>query len=349
MYFLMLASDLNQVGGIEKYNHNLYKSLNERVEKLNLIERQKGKFLAKVIFFLKVFFSVINKKPDYIFCCHLNFSPICLFLKFFLKIDYSLSLYGIEIISEHGPLKALGIKNARNIITISQYSKKLITKKYSKIGDRIFILPSTVDSSLFRIKEKNKSLIKKLGILNRPVMLSLARLSTNEHKGQDRVLDCLSNVVKVIPDIVYLIVGAGEDTRVNRILKNKPELRKNVLIIGAIDENEKVDFYNLADVYILPSKFEGFGIVFIESLACGVPVIASDNFGCRQSLKNGNLGLLVKPDNLNNIAKTIINFFNKNVPEQLFKRKYLRKKILEFYGIDSWNKRLDILLRLINT
>ena len=96
------------------------------------------------------------------------------------------------------------------------------------------------------------------------------------------------------------------------ILNYSKELQNSVRLVGPISDDEKVDFYNLAEVYILPSKFEGFGIVFIEALSCGVPVIASNAYGCPEGLMHGKLGTLVDPDDSDSIAKAIISNLSKN-------------------------------------
>ncbi len=209
------------------------------------------------------------------------------------------------------------------------------------------MLPSAVDGSIFVIKRKNQALIDKFGIAGRPIILSLARLSTPEHKGQDRVLASLPYVLGKIPNAVYLVVGGGTDERVNAVLKKHPELANSVIFAGAASDKERVDYYNLGDVYVLPSKYEGFSIVFIESLACGVPVVASDAYGCREGLLDGEIGLLVPPDDLRAIADAIVAVLTKKAPRALFDREYLRKRTLDVYGIDAWNKRVRKLVELL--
>ena len=209
--------------------------------------------------------------------------------------------------------------------------------------------PSAVDGYIFHIKKKNEALVEKFGLAGRPVILSIARLSTPEHKGQDRVLKALPRVLEKVPNAIYLIVGSGNDERVDEVLGEHPELRKSVILAGPAPDNERVDYYNLGDVYVLPSKFEGFGIVFIESLACGVPVVASDAYGCREGLLGGDLGLLVPPDDLEAIADAIVEILGKNAPRTLYDREYLRERTLGVYGIDAWNERVKALVGLLRT
>lgn len=347
MGILLIAGDVERIGGIEKYNKDLYVALKCTSKKITILERREGGFVAKVNFLLRIFLHIFKHRPEVILCGHLNFSPVCLFLHLFFGINYTVSLYGIEILESHGWCKRKALSLADKIVTISEYSKSLILEKYPHLNDRIFMLPSSVDGSIFKIKPKKKSLVNKLGIKGRPTILSLARLSTSEHKGQDRVLAAMPFILEKIPNCVYLVVGSGFDSRVDALIKVHPELSNSVVFTGAISSKDRVDYYNLADVYILPSKFEGFGIVFIESLACGVPVIASDGYGCRQALFDGDLGCLVPPDDLDAIANIVSSVLDGSASKHIYDREFLREKTLSIYGIDAWNSRVQSLVNLL--
>ena len=69
-----------------------------------------------------------------------------------------------------------------------------------------------------------------------------------------------------------------------------------VVFAGWIDEREKADHYRLADAFVMPGRGEGFGFVFLEAMACGVPVVASTLDGSREAVREGQLGLLANPD-----------------------------------------------------
>lgn len=345
MKILFIAGDVGLIGGIEKYNRDFLVALGKTGVQVSLVTRNKGGLRAKISFVLRVLGAFVRQRPDIICCAHLNFAPLCLALKHLFKARYTLSLYGIEISGIRGWLKRKAACSAVLLITISEYSRSLILEQLPEAGDRIFMLPSAVDGAVFRINDKNGQLQEAHGLAGRPVILSLARLSTLEHKGQDRVLKSMPLVLQQVPDAVYLVVGGGTDERVDAVLRKHPELRPSVVFAGAAADDQRVDYYNLADVYVLPSKFEGFGIVFIESLACGVPVVASDGYGCRAGLLDGELGLLAPPDDVHDIAQAIVAILKKTAPPQLFEREGLRRKTLAVYGMDKWNERVDSLVK----
>lgn len=345
MKILFIAGDVGLIGGIEKYNRDFLTALAKTGVQLSLVTRNKGGLWAKISFVLRVLGAFVRERPDIICCAHLNFAPLCLALKHLFQARYTLSLYGIEISDIQGWLKKKGACGAVLLVTISEYARSLILEQLPDAGDRIYMMPSAVDGAVFRIKDKNEQLQAMYGLADRPVILSLARLSTNEHKGQDRVLQSMPLVLQQVPEAVYLVVGGGTDERVEAVLREHPELRPSVVFAGAAADDQRVDYYNLAEVYVLPSKFEGFGIVFIESLACGVPVVASDGYGCRAGLLNGELGLLVPPDDLPAIAQAIVAILKKTATPQLFDREGLRRKTLAVYGMDKWNERVDSLVK----
>jgi len=349
MKILFIAGDVNLIGGIEKYNRDFIDSLKKAGANVTLVSRNKGGFWKKISFVVRVFIAVLRVRPNFICCAHLNFSPLCLFIKGLLKIPYTLALYGIEIPSIKDSAKTKAVTNAYMLITISEYSRNLILDQMPFLVEKIYMLPSAVDGSIFKIKDKSLDLQSKHGLEKRPLILSLARLSTGEHKGQDRVIQALPLVLKEIPDAIYLVVGGGIDKRVDTLMNQHPELKQNVVFTGSIPNERRVDYYNLPDLYILPSKFEGFGIVFIESLACGVPVIASDGYGCRAGLLNEELGIVVPPDDITAIAKAIVSILKRSAPSQLFDREILRQKTLDVYGIDKWNDRVRNLIEILSS
>jgi glycosyltransferase involved in cell wall biosynthesis len=78
-----------------------------------------------------------------------------------------------------------------------------------------------------------------------------------------------------------------------------------VVFTGRVDEDRKADHYRLADAFVMPGRGEGFGIVYLEALACGVPVVGSVLDGSRDALLNGRLGILVDPDDREDLIRGI--------------------------------------------
>jgi glycosyltransferase involved in cell wall biosynthesis len=279
-------------------------------------------------------------KPDYIVCGHLHFSPIALMAKLTLGIPYSLSLYGIEAISIVGLGYKKAVISADRVIVISEYTKRLVDRQFSLLPEKYFMLISSVDENAFNIIPNKEALKVKYGMGRGPIVLTLSRLSSGEEKGQHRVLAAFQDVLSVYPDAKYLVVGPGADHRMDAVLASHPSLRSNLIYFGPATDEQKLELYNLCDVFILPSKNEGFGIVFIEALGCGTPVIASDAYGCREALRGGRLGRLVDPDSSRAISDAIIDALTSTEYGSEEVRNLLRIESLCIYGYSAWCKKI---------
>jgi glycosyltransferase involved in cell wall biosynthesis len=114
----------------------------------------------------------------------------------------------------------------------------------------------------------------------------------------------------------------------------------HVILTGFIPDDELVFYYNLCDCFVMPSKCEGFGMVFLEALACGKPVIAGNKDGSVDAVLDGELGVLVDPDNKDQIKDAIVDILKREVPENLLDGEYLRKRVTQAYGFDKFKERL---------
>ncbi len=118
----------------------------------------------------------------------------------------------------------------------------------------------------------------------------------------------MSDVVKVKPNVKYLIGGKGDDIEIERVMSllKKYQLENQVQLLGYIKEEDLAQHFLLTDTYILPSKNEGFGLVFIEAAFYGLNVIAGNMDGSRDALLNGQLEFLVNPNESREISQAIL-------------------------------------------
>jgi len=148
------------------------------------------------------------------------------------------------------------------------------------------------------MRPRNRDLVDRWNLDDKRVLLTLGRIVAAErYKGFDEVLEVMPDLVRDHADLTYLIAGSGSDVARLSAKAERLGVAEHIVFTGMVDEREKTDIYNLADVYVMPSRGEGFGFVFLEALACGVPVIASRCDGGREAVRNGELGILVDPSN----------------------------------------------------
>lgn len=345
MKILFLANDLNKIGGIQKYNRDLLNALEENGENVLTIELKESKIKEKLIFIFQTIGQLFKFKPDVIFCSHINFAPCCYFLKKISNKNYLILTYGIEIWNLKENLKIKALKEAKIIAAISNFTKNKIIQKFPEFQNKIFMLPNPINGKEFNPQKKSLKLLRKHGLTDEKIILTIARLLKSEsYKGYDKTIEALPKIIKEIPKSKYVLAGAGDDAPRIKKLINDLNLDNYVIMPGFIPEEELMDYYNLADVFAMPSKGEGFGFVFLEALACGKPVIAGNKDGSVDAVLGGELGILIDPDNTNEIAESIIKILKKEAPSHLLDSRYLRNKVLKNYGFDKFKEKVKNLL-----
>lgn len=205
-------------------------------------------------------------------------------------------------------------------------SIKKILISYKK---KICVIPNGVDISLFR--KSGRSDVKK------NILLFISVLDKHhKFKGLDCLLDSLKIARSDFPDIELIIIGEGELKKYYQQKTKILGLNDNVRFIGEIKQEDLVSYYNTASMFILPStEIEGFGIVLLEAMACNVPVIASSIVGMSSDIKKYHAGLVVKPNNAEELAKAITIIINNpalaetmgNNGRKLIEEKYDWRKI----------------------
>ncbi len=303
--------------------------------------------LFKKIKFMALFFwSVIFKRPKLIISNYINLLKPCVIIYPFLKIDYVVVAYGVDVWNLEGFLEKMVLKNAKRVASFSKFTTLKINEQI-KLKGKIFPLPPPISANSFSPQPKNVHLMEKYTLKESKVILTVARLKTSEaRKGYNSVIKVLPKVIKEIPNAKYLLVGSGNDIPRLKALVTALCLEDYVVFCGFVPNEKLIDYYNLCDVFIMPSEKEGFGIVFLEALACGKPVIAGNKDGAVDALLNGKLGVLVDPNNEEEIARAIIKVLRGEVDKSVLDGEYLREKVLEAYGLDKFKERVKTLIEV---
>lgn len=338
MKILFLTANLERTGGIERYNRDLLRALQEFNQKTRLLSLKDSTFLSKIIFVLKTVRDILIFRPDSIFCAHINFSPLIYFLSNFFNLQYIVFTYGTEVWSLNNYWKIKALENAKMVVSISRYTAEKLKEQIEEVSGKIFMLPNTIDGKRFYSKEKSAQLLAQYDLSEQDkIILTVARLSSLEKcKGYDTVIKALPLIVRAVPDVKYFLVGEGDDSQRIKGLVKSLNLENYVVLTGYVADQQLVDYYNLCDVFAMPSRQEGFGIVFLEALACGKPVLAGNVDGSRDALLDGKLGILINPDSVQEIAAALIKIFKKEAPPDLLDGHFLRKEVLEAYGFDKF-------------
>ncbi|MBU0468554.1 MAG: glycosyltransferase family 4 protein [Candidatus Omnitrophica bacterium] len=281
-------------------------------------------FLEKALKIILPFFyalSIMSKNDiNKIHCAHvLSTGVVGLLLKILFRKEYFLYTHSADIMCyQHIPLirKLLIVilKNASKVMANSNYThNKLLELKVEK--ENIIISHPLIDFSDY-IKETNLSnIVQKYDLKGRKVILSVNRLI--ERKGNDMVIRAIPIIKRELANVVYLIVGTGHYLSTLKSLVNTYNLMGTVIFLESITSPEIIDLYKACNVFVMPSRVcekkgdaEGFGIVFLEANACGIPVIGGRSGGIPDAVIDNKTGILVDPLSVDEIAKAIIKVLN---------------------------------------
>ncbi|MGD1089598.1 MAG: glycosyltransferase family 4 protein [Verrucomicrobiota bacterium] len=287
--------------------------------------------------------NALRHRPDLILTTHTNFTPVAAWLKKIRGIPFAAVAHGVEVWGVPGQKLRHGLLQADAILAVSRLTRDRLLKGFTLASDRVRLLPNTFESKQFKLGPKPCHLLERFGLKpGQPVILTVARLAgAGRCKGYDRVLRALPEIRRMVPDVHYLLGGKGPDRGRIEELVRELKLEDAVTLAGYIPNHELCDFYNLCDVFAMPGKNEGFGIVFLEALACGKPVLAGNQDGSVDPLIDGELGVLVNPDNVSEIVSALTAMLNRRHPLAILQQpEHLRQRVFEVYGYQKFVENL---------
>jgi glycosyltransferase involved in cell wall biosynthesis len=268
--------------------------------------------------------KIIRNNPqfDLIVCGHINLLPVAYLLHLWLHKPILLFIYGIDAWQ---PTKSLILNHlvskVDHFVSISEITKNKFLEWTKLDVVKGTVLPNAIDMQRYGVGTKNTELLNRYGLNGKTVLMTLGRLAANErYKGFDEILDLLPDLILEIPNLIYLIVGDGTDRQRLEQKATLLNVKEHVVFAGFISDSEKAAHYRLADAYVMPGYGEGFGFVFLEAMACGIPVVASKLDGSREAVRDGKLGILVNPNDAEDIKQGILAALNQPkgiIPEGL--------------------------------
>lgn len=281
-------------------------------------------------------------RPDLIIVTHLHFAPVASRLHRLIGLRYWVVVHGLEWKNRKSPRLERALARAEKILPVSRHTAHALGSLNGAVRGRVALLPNAVDAAGYFPGVKPLYLLQKYRLTSRhQILLTVSRLDSRErYKGHDLVLCALPRLREKNPDIHYLIVGQGNDSPRLQAETGRLGLHHHVTFAGFVPESELRDHYNLCDLFVMPSRHEGFGIVYLEALACGKPVIAGNADGAAEPLLDGELGILVDPDDPSQLADAILKILAQPPPDSA----HLRNRMLEHFGLDAFRRRLTRLL-----
>ena len=226
-----------------------------------------------------------------IICGHVNLSPLAWLISLLRpSISYIVIVYGIEVWRPLPLILRTALHRADKIVSISKFTADQITEQHRVAPRRVLVIHPTVDpdwdSDVPKVEQESN------------LLLSVTRLEeTEKYKGVSTVIRALPAIIAHNPDTQYVIIGDGSDRERLESLGESLGVQDNIRFLGTLQGRVLREWYQRSTVFVLPSQGEGFGVVFLEAMALGRPVIAGYHGGSQEIVVHGHSGYLVHPGN----------------------------------------------------
>jgi phosphatidylinositol alpha-1,6-mannosyltransferase len=231
------------------------------------------------------------------------------------------------------------------VVAVSSFTKHALISLMQVDPAKITLIRNGVDLSRFSPRPKRAELIARHGLSGKRVLLTLGRLSPR--KGQDKVIAALPDLVGRFPDLVYLLAGDGPSREALAAQACDLGMAGRVIFAGSVSPRDVADTYALADIFIMANRTlpdgetEGFGLVFLEANACGIPVIAGRAGGSTDAVADGQNGLTVDGEDETMIAEAVTRLLT-----DAALRDRLVAQGLTTASMSAWQTRVQTFLRI---
>jgi phosphatidylinositol alpha-1,6-mannosyltransferase len=255
--------------------------------------RQVAPRIGRAFYVVAAIREALFRPVDVVFCGHLFMAPLALLIARLKQAKLIIQMHGYEAWQRPTSLCRRAVEGANLVICVSRYTRAQVLNWATIAPERVLVLPNTV-SAIFTPGDGSK-LRTAWGLQKKRVLLTVARMSAQErYKGHDHVIRAIPKLVNDGHDVVYVIVGEGDDRARLQLLTEKEGVASRVYFMGALNPVILVDAYRMADLFVMPSTGEGFGIAFLEAMACGTRALGLAVGGAVDVLDQDGLGKAVK-------------------------------------------------------
>jgi phosphatidylinositol alpha-1,6-mannosyltransferase len=291
-------------GGIAQYNRDFFSALRacEAVSSIAVLSRRApaasavfGKIdqgRGRIAYVVAALCEAFRRRPDVVFCGHLHMAPLAAAIARLRRAKLILQLHGIEAWLPPSRPRRAAVEAADLVLCVSRHTRSAVLGWAAIAPERVLVVPNTVADAFS--PGDGAALRTALALDGKRVLLTVGRMASAErYKGHDRVVRAIPDLVRQGQDVVYAMIGGGDDRRRLEELAQTLGVAERVRFLGARPRETVAAAYRMADLYVMPSTGEGFGIAYLEAMASGTPALGLDAAGARDALADGELGTLV--------------------------------------------------------
>jgi phosphatidylinositol alpha-1,6-mannosyltransferase len=300
-------------GGIAQYNRDLIAALSasDQIDSIRVLPRlapapvgrmpnkawQGKPVYERSIYTMLAFHDVVRHRPDLLICGHLYLAPMVRYLAQLVGAPFVVQTHGTEIWQRPKKAAAGALERAAAIFCVSRHTRAQVLKFTRMDPNRVVVVPNTLGRD-YRPGNRDK-IRAAMGLADEFALLTVGRLDDRHgYKGHDRVIRMLPLLRRGPHRVIYMISGEGKDRRRLEALAEDLGVKEQVRFLGYTPRDALPDLYRAVDLFAMPSTGEGFGIVFLEAMACGTPALGLAVGGASDPLDFGEWGKAVTAANL---------------------------------------------------
>jgi phosphatidylinositol alpha-1,6-mannosyltransferase len=235
--------------------------------------------------------TALFRPVDLVFCGHLFLAPLATMIARLKGAKLIVQAHGIEAWPRPSRLRRTALEGADLVLCVSRHTRAAVLSWATITPERVLVVPNTV-REVFAPGDGSTGRAA-LGLEGKRVLLTVGRMDSLErYKGQDRVITVIPDLVAKGYDVHYVVVGEGDDQARLEALAHGAGLSERVHFMGAVGLRDLLHIYRMADLFVMTSTGEGFGVTFLEAMASGTPALGLGVAGARDALADGELGTM---------------------------------------------------------
>ena len=351
--------ELSGIGGVQQVSRQMGAVLSEAARERNLAcelfglndasgpcsfrqgeERHEFTGFArnKASLFLRLLLS--TPRIDRLYLGHVNLAPLAWVLRrLHPRLRYWVVAHGVEVWQPLPLLRRFALQGAQGILSVSAATKRNLALAQRVPAAKIVVLPPGLEPAFAQA-----NCDPHVGLPHGSFLLTVGRLVASEPgKGVDSVISVLPELLKTVPDLFYVIVGEGDFRPELERMASESPARDRIVFLGSLTVEQLKYCYSRCEIFVMPSRQEGFGLVFLEAMALGKPVIAGSIGGATEIVKNEVTGFLVVPGDLKMLAIQLTRLLQDGaLREQMGEAG--RKHVAESYSFERYRLKLKAVL-----
>ena len=250
---------------------------------------------------LRTLFRHTRSPGAHVTCTHVNLSPLLWLARLSgRRLTYDVVVHGIEVWRALPWTTRKALQGARHIFSVSEYTRRELTARYPQLGTKTVVLPNALDPSFSSIKPVIETEVRS------PRILTVSRMAAHDwEKGIDHLIQAMGIVHEQLPEAELIIIGDGVDRSRLEALAGESATGDRIQFLGRVDDGILRTELERCRIFALPSRKEGFGLVYLEAMAAGKPCIVA-NAGGAPEVIDSDSGIVVPYGDVPFLADTLI-------------------------------------------